>query len=141
MSLLFHSSETMIELALTSSLALVSARKSDPWHLSRGPKLGILVDDGIWGVGCEGFFWPSPGKREKLLCTSQQWKLIWRSLCSSCKGWMREGERCSASNRSQSDYSVRWKCRFDFDHVFRLDHLIAVGRASRLRVEKRSSPR
>jgi hypothetical protein len=29
----------------------------------------------------------------------------------------------------------RWECRFDFDHVMRLDYLMAVGRVLQLRVE------
>ncbi len=47
---------------------------------------------------------------------------------------MRESERCSACNRSQNDYSVQWKCRFDFCNVIRLV-LIAVGRGRRVWVE------
>jgi len=40
------------------------------------------------------------------VCTSQQWGLIRRSLCSRCMGWMREGVRCLARNRSEIYDSV-----------------------------------
>ena len=48
----------------------------------------------------------SSERREGLLCTSQHWGSMWQRMCFSCTGWMREGVRCLARNRSEMYDSV-----------------------------------
>ena len=57
------------------------------------------------------------------------------TIYSSCTGWTREVSRGQQITDRRCTIRSRWMCRVDFDSVIWLEHLIAVGRVFRLRVD------
>ena len=57
------------------------------------------------------------------------------TIYSSCTSWMREVSRAQLITDRRCTIRSRWKWRVDLDSVIWLEHLIAVGRVFRVRVD------